>query len=270
MFGRTKGITYKTKSAGKTKNKTKAGKYNRTISRDKEDIRAEINNRKSSGDSGTIIIIDEIGDLGKKAKKVGKVCSPSKVFGFGVSILENHDKYAKVSALYKEEKGISGELKARKMETIDRIEFAYKIRKSGAKTFASYIDKTKDIPHGWKELDGSDIQIGLLRLTLDEILPRIKSEKITVVVDDHTAYHDEKSRKNYVEDMSETLSRKYGKDIECVTCYRKADKYSNHLQTNDVVSHAIHERKEEHSPWASIAMGQKMRRVGKRDKIEKR
>jgi hypothetical protein len=70
--------------------------------------------------------------------------------------------------------------------------------------------------------------------------------------------------------MSEELIREYRKEIICVTGGSKSDKYSDHIQTNDVVARAIHDRKESHDPFTSLVMGQKLRRVGKIDHIRRR
>jgi hypothetical protein len=100
-------------------------------------------------------------------------------------------------------------------------------------------------------------------------MPKVESKKLIVVIDDREAYHG-KDGINYVENMSHELSKKYGKEIICITGKRKSDRYLDHIQTNDVVAHAIHDRKETHNPFASLVMRQKIQRVGKNDSIKRR
>lgn len=218
----------------------------------------------------TLIVADEIGDLGKEPKKIGKIYAPSKVLGFGISVVFDPDKYADIALSYKKEKDIRGEMKARKMDNIEKIEVAAEIRKSGAETSGHYIDKTKDTPIGWKEQKGADSLVGLLLNALESTISKVDSKKIVVVVDRHNAYYG-KNGESLAEAMSEELSRRCGKEVFCVIGRgSKSDWYSDHIQTNDVVSNAILERKERHNPLVALVMRQKQRRLGKNDDIRRK
>ena len=174
---------------------------------------------------GMLVLVDEIGDHSKRPKK-----GSSKVFGFGISVLRKLDDFAEVSRLYKELKGISGELKARKISAPgDKDYVAGGIRESGARTFGIFIDKTKDVPEGWADQSGEDVQIGMLYETLNVIISGIVSNKIVVVVDKNKAYNeiDGKGR-NIVEAMSESFSKCHNKSVDCmVSGIRASRSYGN-------------------------------------------
>jgi len=205
-----------------------------------------------------IIFTDEEGCLGRKAKKKGKKWDPSKTFGYGISVVNEKDmeNFGKVTSDYKYKKGIKGEFKARKVDTISKIFMSWKIRRSGAKTYGKYIDKTKGTPEGWndKSIEGSELQSEMLRQSLESIILKIPSKNIKVIIDRHTAYI-EKGGENKLSEISKGLSNETKRNVVCEISTKK---YREQMETNDLVAHAIHDRKQEHNPIASIIMGQKI------------
>jgi len=208
------------------------------------------------------IFVDEVGDLSKTVKK-----GSSKIFGYGTSVVKNLDKYAQVSKDHKKKGNVKGEVKVRNMSQWQKISYSFRIRLSGAKTSGVYVDKRKDTPKGWIEQSGRDAQIGMLRKTLDLTLSKIKAKDVTIIVDDHQTYH-EADGTNLVENMENGLKKRHGKNISIRTGGSKSDPYRDHMQTNDATPHSIMQCKEEQSPWMSIVMGQKLKRLDKNDDIE--
>lgn len=215
-----------------------------------------------------LITADEVGDLGKRAKFNGRGYRPSKIFGFGISIVQSPERFAEITEMHKKRKNIKGEFKARKRSTFEKAVLAFKIRISGARTYGIYIDKMKDVPKEWIEQCGSDFQIRMLWHILNMMIPRIRSDKIIVIVDDEGLYHD-KNGIDLVEAMSNDLSRNHGTDVRCRTVGEESDEYFPQMETNDLVARALYDRKESKSPWASVIMGQRIVRLGANDSIEK-
>jgi len=217
----------------------------------------------------TFVFVDEEGDLGREARKNGKKWDPSKTFGFGLSVVNEKDieVFGNISSLYKERKGITGEFKARKAESSAKIMMGLKIRIIGAKTYGVYVDKIKDRPKGWNDerTDGSDLQIEMLYQAINSVMTETRSDKVTVIIDYHTAYGQKKGD-NKVTAMSEPISEKNGKEVVCEIATRR---YRSQMETNDVVVHAIHDRKQDHSPWASLVMGQRIIRLDKNNDLRK-
>ena len=238
----------------------------------KEFVDRTIESRKDSAEQNDeciiLITVDEVNDPGKLGVR-DKKNPPTNTFGFGAAIVNSPDGFAMVSTSYKDQKDIEKEFKAKKLDPEDRVPFADSIRKSGAETFGIYVDKTKDLPIGWDEQRGSDIMIGMIRTILDrKILPAISSHRVTVVVDNHPGYHNKKEG-NLIEAMSEPLSNAHNKEIRCRTGGKKGDEYSAHLQTTDAVAHALHRSVELNKPDMTIAMGQKIIRLGEDDDIRR-
>jgi len=228
----------------------------------------------ASNDKETWILVtaDEVGDLGKKAKWNGTEYKPSKIFGFGLSIINDMDKFAEISSSYKKERGIEGEFKAKKRTAFEKMILAFKIHMSGAKTYGVYVDKTKDRPKGWKRQNGLDIQMGTLKRALGEVLSEVESERITIAVDDERIYHEEDEDGNEIRDiigdLSEQLSREHNKNITCITVGEEDDEFFKQMETNDLVANAIYDREEKDRSLPSLLMDQKLIRLGKRDSIK--
>jgi len=215
----------------------------------------------------TLILVDETGDHSKRPKR-----GSSKTFGFGVSILSELNSFAEASRSYKELKGIKGELKARKIRTPeDKGLVAGIIGESGARTHGIFVDKTKDVPEGWADQSGEEVQIGMLHETLNIVISSIASTRITVVVDRNKAYKemDEKGR-NIVEAMSEHLSGHHNKNVDCMISGIRTGIYRSHMETNDIVAHALFESAEYGDHTLSGNMNMEFMRLGSNDNIRKR
>jgi len=210
------------------------------------------------------VYVDDIGNHGKSPQGSG-----NRQFGFGVAVVKDPDKYSDVSAQYKKGKKIDGEFKAKEVKPLrEKLSLGHGIRKSGAKTYGYYVDKKKDTPDGWEQ-NGSKRQTGMLHKSLDLTLSKIGEKNVSVLIDQNTAYKNGKK----VNEMSELLSEKHDKDVEC-KIWKDRDGEGKklppnpHMETTDVVSHAIQERVEEHSPWMSLAMGQKLKRLDENESIK--
>jgi len=215
----------------------------------------------------TLVLVDEIGDHSKRPVK-----GSSKVFGFGVSIVTKPNSFAEVSGSYKELKGISRELKARKIKTPDDKDIvAGGIKESGARTYGMFVDKTKDVPEGWTDQSGEDVQIGMLYETLNIVISHIISDKIIVIVDKNKAYNERDEReRNIVEAMSEPLSRDHRKNVDCMTSGIRTGIYKSHMETNDIVAHALFESAEQDDHRLSEKAGMELIRFGSNDSVRKR
>ena len=215
----------------------------------------------------TYIFIDECGDLSKTAKKVKGKWDHSKIFALCASIVskEYMEEFGTVTAEYKAKKKISGEFKTKRVGFMTKIIMGYKVRKIRAEIRGIYVDKTKDTPEGWmdKTTKGSDMMTGMFRQFLEDIICDISSDAITIVVDYHTAYG-KKGGGNAVTEISEEFSENYNKTI--IGLIGRKD-YRSQMETEDLVCHAIFDRKQEFNPWASLIMRQKLKRLGKNDSI---
>jgi hypothetical protein len=220
-----------------------------------------------------IIAVDEVGDHGEPVWN-GKEYQPSKTFNLGLSIVEDPDSFGDITTQFKREKGIKGEFKARKRSMLEKVTLGWKIRKNGAKTSGVYVDKTMDVPDGWKEQTGADNQLQLLKLTLDDTIQTIESDEIIVVVDEEDLYYGKnkngKRIEDRVKDLSEPLSNEHKKNIKCRQVGEPEDDYFAVIETNDVVARSVFDRKERHKPFASLIMGQKIRRFGSNVSVRKK
>ena len=211
------------------------------------------------------IIIDEIGEVGKKPKRIkGKIYEPTKTYGFGFSIIKNPDKFSKVRENFDYKNPDTAGKGTRKLKDHKKIELAHDIRISGAKTHGTSFDKMNRPPKGWSQI-GKDVQIGMLQKTIDHALSKTKCSKVTIVVEDHNSYHE--NGINVAESMSEYYGKKYRKNVTMITA-KKSDKvYSKHLAANDAVAHATFLKEERKEPKMSYAMGQKVKKYDRRDSI---
>ena len=220
-------------------------------------------------DDNTLIFADEVNDPGKIEGSDRKKKSSTATFGYGVAVVEDGETFKGVSESYKILKGINKELNLRKVTNAeDKVLIAEGVGISKAKTSGIYIDKTKDLPEGYYDQNGTDVMLGMLHRVLDITIPEVNSEHITVIVDDHSSYHD--GAINHVEALSEPLSADHKKTVICRTGFKKKDAYSSHLQTTDAVSHALHRSAELGISDMSVAMKQKIIRLDKNDSIRRR
>jgi len=94
---------------------------------------------------------------------------------------------------------------------------------------------------------------------------QLKSKKIIIVVDYHDSYRGDGD--DSVKELSGILSKKYEKDIRCFTAGRSTQPYFDQLQTQDIVTYSVFDRFENGKPTTSIIMGQKVKRLSKKDNI---
>jgi len=230
------------------------------------------NNTEEPADNEDLIVIvaDEVNDPGKFDKNRSKKNPPARTFGIGVSIVRDLNGFADITRSFKIKKGIRGEFKARKRTTFEKIILGWKVRRNGAKMYGFYVDKARDVPEGWNEQKGTDIQIGMLQEILDRMIPKTRSGNVRVVVDDQEIFTDKKTGRNIVEDMSASLSDKHNRKIRCTTAGKESDEFFGLVETNDLVTNAINDRMELGKPWASFVMGQKIIRLGNKDSIRRR
>jgi hypothetical protein len=205
-----------------------------------------------------LILADDQGNLSKGVLKEGD----TKTFGYGMAIVKDREKFRDVSVSYKAENNIKRELKARKVERSDKEKISEKIGESGSKTYGIYIDKTRGTPKGWREEESSDAMVGILRKSLEIVLRDVPEDEVLIVVDDHSAF--DKLGKNYIEDVSKSLSKSFKKDIQCESSGSKRDDFANHMETVEFVARALSENKENGEPYMSDKMNQKVIRLDKR------
>ena len=213
--------------------------------------------RKRWDDGRTYIFVDETGDMGKEPVWIGNRYSPSRVFAYGISIVKDPDGFSEISKDIRK--------KARDMEPWERDMIAAGVRKNKAKTYAVYIDKFKDVPRVWEDATGSDLQNSLLLYAVEYSLKKVKTNKITVVVDHHSAYG---RYGESITSLSAPLSEKYKRDIECVMCGKRGGKYRDHLKSQDVVTYAVYDSKENGNLKTSRILKQKTNRLGKRHDLK--
>jgi hypothetical protein len=220
----------------------------------------------SKTENSVPVLIDEVNDPGKIDETEND--KSVRTFGYGIAILHDPDRFKAVSEAYKKWKGIKKELKLRKVsDPGEKNLIAEFVRISGAELFGTYFDKTKDLPDGYYNQDGSDNIIGMLYGTLEMVLPKIPFDYIEVIVDHHPAYDKEGFD---IGRMSRLLSETFTKTVNCRVGRKKSDTYSLHLQTADAVSHAVHRFAELGIADMSSAMGQKIVRLGRNDSIRRR
>lgn len=229
-----------------------------------------LSKKKRQEDRVVSIFVDEEGDLGKYPNKIGDEYKPNKTFGFGISVTEDPDKFSEVSKHYQEERGRM--LRAKNLEDDEKIFYAAFARRSGAKFKGFYIDKMEDTPEGWLEQESRENIAFLLEEALDQTLSEIKSKEVTVVVDQHSGYTAKRNGEDVdrVAELSEILSETHGKNVRMLTNRKKSDPYSDHMQTADIIAHALFEEVELGESAMSIEAGLKTIRVGKGTSIRKK
>ena len=184
-----------------------------------------------------IIIVDEIGDLGKTALKDEErgTYRPSKIFGYGLVVAEDLDVIGDLAVDFKKLKNITGELKARDRTDEDKMLLAVQIRKTGAKMFGTYLDKERDIPEGWTSQKGSNAMLGFLEISLYDTLGRMSADNLKVILDRHEAYGDGRVLKI----ISDRLRANCGKKVKIEQYRSSSGEYANVLQAIDIVPHAM-------------------------------
>jgi len=201
--------------------------------------------KKAGEDNDNMLIfVDEVNDPGKVLTKRKKK-SATKTFGYGVAMVKDTDQgsFKTISESWKTLKGIDGEFKLRDIKDVeDKVLIAECIGLTETKTFGYYIDKTEDVPEGFEDQGGTDVMIGMLHKMLDMVISDARSENVTVVVDDHSSYHDGEA--DSVRALSKLLSTDHNRNVSIRTGGKKNDEYSLHLQTTDAVSHALHRKVE--------------------------
>ena len=116
--------------------------------------------------------MDEFGDTGDKPMEVRKgIFNPSKVFGFGCTVTGDPERLGRVSQEIRDAKGISKEVKARKLDYREKVEMSRCLVMTATVSYALGFDKnmaTQSVT--WMSNDGVHRQVMMLVRTLDMVL----------------------------------------------------------------------------------------------------
>ncbi len=215
-----------------------------SIMRTRQSKRAKAQPRGKDGrfaSKKVTMVVDEVGDMAKtRISRSGKATS-SGTFSFGISAIPKNKKkdFAKISADYKREAGIKGEFKASKRNYSKKCALSKRVGDSGVRTYGYTIDKSGDVPVGWKEDERNAVQVAILKKSLEKAVEDTRASKIDVVIDDHEAYHG--FVRNYAKQAIREINRKHdGKKITGGTYDSARGRNSELIETNDIVTHGVY------------------------------
>ena len=193
------------------------------------------------------VFMDEAGDTGKVpicVEEKRRIYNPSRIFGFGCSVVTDRDSFGNVSINMRRRKGIYVEMKTRKLEPEEKIGMAADYRKTGTRAIGVFIDKNSSVPKGWIEQSGSEDHVGTLLQASRKVATNIPEKRIHFVIDNHDSYQKE-GMDRAIEEGFKRLASDTDKTITYKICRSSSGKYRDELQTNDIVPHSLilkHER----------------------------
>lgn len=212
----------------------------------------------------TYLIVDEVGDMGSEPK----ICMdgawrPSKTFGFGVFVTKHRGLLDIVMRRYREKKGLE-EVKGANVPSGSRARLGFWMKLLG-KTYGYYVDKTKDRPDGWDEQRGPWRHTGTLETILDRTITLCEDEKIHVIIDDNTAFHG--GHEGVLENITERLRQKHGKDISISYSDSKDEKDRDSLQAAELAARSLYEKMEDENGSFAKNLGMSIERLGEGDSV---
>ena len=217
-----------------------------------------------------MVFVDEEGDLGKNPRWTGDEYKPNKTFGFGISVIKDPDKFAEVARHYQMKRGRV--LRAKDLDKEEQTFYSAYARNSGGGFTGFYIDKTKDVPEGWNEQESRENIAFVLEEALDRTMPDLESEEVIVIVDKHSGYTAKRKGEpvDRVAELSGILSETHGKNVQMITSHTRNNPYVDHMQTADIIAHALFREVELSEPAMSEEAGIKTIRLGKETDIRKK
>ena len=212
----------------------------------------------------TYVFMDEFGDTGDKPMEVRKgIFNPSKVFGFGCTVTGDPERLGRVSQEIRDAKGISKEVKARKLDYREKVEMSRCLVMTATVSYALGFDKnmaTQSVT--WMSYDGVHRQVMMLVRTLDMVLSQRSGSFYHVVFDDHNSYKPSVAR-TALDDGFEWLSERHGVDLTCESARSSSGEFKDQLQSNDIVPHSMILQLEREEPSISGILGVRQRLLGK-------
>lgn len=224
---------------------------------------------KKNSSKETWIVVDEFGDVAKD--HVSKTKVRSRTYGLGISVVNDKDKFIKVSQNIKKEMGVKDELKGRKVKGVHKEQAVRQIHDIGTKTYGFYIDKDKkDNPVYWGTKDRQYPALITLQQSLRKVIDKRKMGNVHVVVDKSELYRD----KTYMKNGKPVKNQKLGefavktvlqeKGIETTPDFhssRNDDESGKMLQTNDIVTNSIWEHTEFKNKKYTKGLHTKVKRI---------
>lgn len=188
--------------------------------------------------------MDEYGEMRDPIQHEDGTWQPSKVFGYGASVVDKPEPFGKISSKIRATKHDNPmkELKAKRMSQIDKENMAKDIVDAGAKTYHFYYDKEE---HPERNRAGYVTFLRMAIRAADIILSQIDDEEVLFVLDQHSAYEVEKRERipetsmEYLSREFENLSKKYHKDVKFVIGDSRKGDWKDEIQTNDLVPHSM-------------------------------
>ena len=107
----------------------------------------------------------------------------------------------------------------------------------------------------------------MLKTVLLRTLSEVGSSKVFIIVDYHTAY-DEKDGINPIDVLEKDLKKKFPNLKTCRTRKKMFEYYKPHMETQDIVPHAIKMFLEDNDSSVSTALNQRLIRLTDNDEID--